>query len=260
MDDLLGSMHVEQVWGADSKVKILRSLAQPGFPQRDATQLAAETGLSLAGVRNTLRELTATGIIQPFARGRITFFAFNADHSMARSILDAFRVETSAQGIEHLGPTFWNHLVRVVDKITERDGVLFVLLHGSITQPPVYPNADVDLLVGMDPTEIAPEHYSRRQRRMVSDTRTDKTDLEAMTESVMGHPVHIITTNAAEFEDKARTNDPFAANVLARNVILYMDANYDFPWTTPTPGAPAPRKSWGGSWRNWGNSKSRGGW
>lgn len=256
-------MHVEQVWGADSKVKILRSLAQPGFPQLDAAQLAAETGLSIAGVRRTLRELTATGILQPFARGRVTYFALNADHSMARSVLDAFRAEVENQGIEHLGTTFWNHLVQVVDRITERDGVLFVILHGSVTRPPVYPGADVDLLVGMDPVEVAPEFYSRRQRRMVSDTRTDKTDLEAMSASVMGHPVHVLTVNAAEFEEKVRANDPFAANVLGRHVVLYQDANYAFPWSAPG-AAPASdnylRKSWGGTWRNWGNSKSRGGW
>lgn len=234
-------MHVEQVWGASSKVKILRTLAQPSFPQVDATQLAAETGLSVAGVRKALRDLASTGIVLPISRGRVTYYALNADHSMAASIREAFRAEVENQGVEHLVPTFWNHLVQVVDRIAERDGVRFVLLFGSITQPPIYPGADVDLLVGMDPGPLT------------SGARS----LEALDETVMGHRVHVVAMGVGAFEEKLRLRDPFVESVFHRHVLLYVDADYQLPSSTADRAGPARRTWAGGPWRSWGH---RGGW
>jgi predicted nucleotidyltransferase len=229
-------------------VKILRTLAQPSFPQLDAARLAAETGLSIAGVRRALRDLGATGILQPIRRGRTTFYALHADHAMARSVLDAFRTEAENQGIEHLMPTFWNHLTHVVDRITERDGVLFVLLFGSVARPPVFPGADVDLLVGTRLSAVTTAGADRRSRRGADEVRSTKSELDAMEATVMGHPVHILTMDAGEFEAKVRANDAFATNLMTRHVVLYQSAEYTFPWNEA---ASPPRKSWGGAWRDW---------
>jgi predicted nucleotidyltransferase len=221
-------VHVEQVWSTDAKVKVLRTLAQPSFPQFETKALSRETGLSATGVRNALRDLVATGIVQPMPSGRTTRYALSGDHSMTESVLLAFRAEAERQGIQHLEPTLWNHLVAVVDRLSAKPGVAFVLLVGSLTRPPVYPDADADLLVGVRSKTSA---RGRQTRREIEDVQAD----------VLGHPTHIIALDVQDFEAKVRAKDAFVTSALARNVVLYQAPDYVFPWAR----APGPRRSWG---------------
>lgn len=189
-------------------MKILRTLFQEALPQLDAAALSLETGKSVAGVHKALAELLPTRVVLPLQRGRTTYYAAHADGPWFQEILTLFRRERERTNAPHLFPTYWNHLEPLVGRVSTDTGVLTLLLYGSLLRPPVYPTADVDLLVVLE--DNAPRPH-----------------LEG---TLLGHKLSLLVLSRSSFEQKARAGDAFVAGALERHLVLYQDAAYEFPW------------------------------
>lgn len=201
-------MFLESAVAAETRLKILRALFQEALPQLDASALSAETGKSVAGVHKALAELLPTRVILPVPRGRKTYYAVNASGPWFTELLALFRRERERANAPHLFPTYWNHLEPVVGRLAARSDVLAVLLYGSLVRPPVYPSADVDLLVLLEDKATRPRLEGR----------------------VLGHSLSLLALHRSSFERKARAEDDFVASALERHVLLYQDPAYSFPW------------------------------
>lgn len=202
-------MFLESALAADTRVKILRTLFQEALPQLDVTALSRETGKSVAGVHKALAELLPTRVVLPLQRGRTTYHAANADSAWFPQILNLFRLERDRTNAPHLFPTYWNHLEPIVGHVGTQRGALALLLYGGFVRPPVYPTADVDLLLVFG----------------------DKAPRPRVEGTLLGHKLSPVVLNQSSFEQKARGADAFLAGVLERHLILYQDPAYEFPWT-----------------------------
>lgn len=194
-------MHLEAALGSRTRVKILRTLFQEAFPQLDADALVDETGKSRSGVHKALNEIVATGLVRETRRGRTHYYAVDRGHPWARRLAELFRAERTQDNVPHLFPTYWNRLEDLARDLSRRDGVLLVLLFGSLTRNPVEPTADVDLLVGLDADAEPP----------------------SAEEQLLGHEVSLTGMALDRFLEKLEAGDAFAASVAERNVVLYRD-------------------------------------
>lgn len=204
---------LESPLGSDARIKILRTLFQEAFPLLDAEALARETGRSRAGVHLALGELLSSQVLVAHVQGRTRLFAVNRDHRWFGALFQLFRDERLRDGVSHLFPTFWNHLEPVVDRISRIRGVLAVVLFGSVTRPPLYPDADVDLLV------VAPKAFVRPLGR----------------NAVMGHNVSLLVMTPEALGKKVATGDEFVRSALERHVVLHVASRYRLPWLLPPP-------------------------
>lgn len=201
-------MHVEQALGSETRTKVLRTLFQDALPQLDAGALAGEAGKSVAGVRKALAETQSAGVVLAHQRGRRVFYAANGAHPWFPVLLQLFRHERDSNNVAHLFPTFWNHIEGVVGALTKSEGVLVVALFGSLMRPPIYPDADVDLLVGVASKSAIPSYSGE----------------------ILGHPVSVLVLETEALERKVRQNDPFITGALERHVVLYQAPGYEPPW------------------------------
>lgn len=206
-------MYLEQALGSETRIKVLRTLYQEAFPQMDAASLAQETGKSRASVHRALAELSGFGILVKVTRGRSALYAVNVEHAWFGPFYELFLEERRRHNVPHLFPTFWNHLETVVSRIAQARGVLAIILYGSLTRAPVYPNADVDLLVVTAAKQRVPEQDA----------------------SVLGHPVSILSMDADVLERKSAGDDAFLASSLERHVLLYKAPDYELPWVPAAP-------------------------
>lgn len=206
-------VHVELAVASETRVKILRTLLQEALPQLDIPALAREAGKSQTGTRKALKGLLSSGTVVSQQRGRTTYYSANGDHPWFPHLLHLFRQERDRHNVPHLFPTFWNHLETIVSDLVKTDDTKIVILHGSLTRAPVYPDADVDLLIGTRDPGPPPT--------------TEQT--------ILGHPVSILTMTTEQLEHKAKKNDPFVMSVLERHVLLYRSHDYRPPWLAQIP-------------------------
>jgi predicted nucleotidyltransferase len=188
-------------------MKVLRTLFQEALPQLDAAALGRETGKSVAGVHKALAELLPTRVVVAMRRGRTTYYAANADSHWYADILQLFRSERERTNAPHLFPTYWNHLQPLADHVAAHRGVLAVLLYGSLVRPPIYPTADVDLLIVVE----------------------DAAPLPRIEGALLGHKVSPLILTRASFERKSRADDAFIVSVLEREIVLFQDPDYELP-------------------------------
>lgn len=201
-------MFLEQALGSEARIKILRTLFQEALPQLDAASLARETGKSLAGVHKALSEVEAAGVVVSHQRGRTAFFAANGAHPWFEALQTLFREERTRHNVPHLFPTYWNLMESVVSRFAKARGVRVIAMYGSLTRPPIYPDADIDLLVGFEPPGRPPPLEAR----------------------ILGHRVSMLAIDIDSLEEKVRKKDPFVAGALERHVVLYQAPGYEAPW------------------------------
>lgn len=201
-------VHLEFALTSEVKVKILRTLFQEAYPTLDAGALSDETGKSRAGVHRAIKDLVATGVLDRSKRGRTTYYSVDRGHPWAEPLAELFRAERNQDNVPHLFPTYWNHLEDLASGLSRRDGVAYVLLHGSLTRSPVRPNADVDLLVAHDPSTDPPGHEGR----------------------LLGHEVSLVAMTTDRVRDKLKADDRFLRSVVERHVVLYRAPDAVLPW------------------------------
>lgn len=200
-------VHLEQVLGSETRIKILRSLFH-GYRTLDAHALMLETGKSRAGVYKALHELLATDVIFEDSRGRTKYFALTNSHPLFEPLAAQFQAEAQRQPVGHLMPAFWNHLENWVSRLQQCPTVKFALLFGSVLRPPLYPGSDVDILLAVDdPAKLPVDHAT-----------------------ILGHPVSVTPMQVETYWARRRENDPFLASVLERHVFLYQNPDYAYPW------------------------------
>lgn len=187
--------------GSRTRVKILRTLFQEAFPQLDADALVDETGRSRSGIHKALDELVATGLVDRTRRGRTHYYAIERGHPWARPLGDLFRTERTQDNVPHLFPAYWNRLEDLARDLSRRDGVVLVLLFGSMTTSPIEPTADVDLFVGLEADAEPP----------------------SVEERLLGHEVSLVGMPVDRFAEKLEAGERFAEAVAERNVVLYRD-------------------------------------
>lgn len=210
-------MHLEQALASEARVKILRSLFH-GYRSLDASGLVSETGKSKAGVYKAIRQLLSVDLVFEEPRGRTTFYALTNSHPLFEPLDALFQAEARRQPTAHLMPAFWNHLENWLARLEDVPGLKFALLFGSILRPPLYPDADVDvLLVVDDPTRVP--------------------DLHA---EILGHPVSVTPMQVDAYWAARARNEPFLTSALERHVFLYQSPDYRYPWRE------APKAAHGG--------------
>ncbi|MBI4394313.1 MAG: hypothetical protein HY556_11060 [Euryarchaeota archaeon] len=214
------TVFIEQILGSETRVKILRTLLQEALPQLDLAALSRETGKSVSGVHKALKELQASRLIVSYKRGQTTYFAVDGAHASFAPLLDLFRDERDRQNVSHLFPTMWNHLESIIAGTAKPPAVRFVLLYGSLTRPPIYPDSDVDLFVGLTP-------------RLGYDPPEGK---------ILGHKISVLAMDTDALERKIAANDRFITSVLERNVVLYAAPRYELPWARMRAGARTGRR------------------
>lgn len=201
-------MYLEQVLGANTRIKILRTLFQEALPQLGASALMDETGRSRGGVHKALKALEGTGVIQAHKRGREFYYSVNPEHPYTPILQQLFGRERTKDNVPHLFPTYWNHLEDTVSNLARDPGVRFVVLYGSLTRAPIHAEADIDLLVGTESKMQTPE--------------TDTT--------IMGHEVSILGLSVEQADKKVHQGDAFMESALERHVVLYRAPGLRAPW------------------------------
>ena len=190
-------------------MKILRSLFH-GYRTLDVHSLVLETGKSRAGVYKAIRELRSADILFEETRGKTGFYGLTNTHPLFEPLNEMFQAEAQRQPVGHLMPAFWNHLENWVSRLEKVPTVKFALLFGSILRPPVYPDADVDVLLAVeDARELPPEKAV-----------------------ILGHPVSVTPMQVGTYWQRRKENDPFLMSVLERHVFLYQSPDYAYPWET----------------------------
>jgi predicted nucleotidyltransferase len=211
---------LEQAVGSETRVKLLRSLFH-GYRTLDVHSLVLETGKSRAGVYKAVRELHSADLVFEETRGKTAFYGLVNAHPLFEPLDGMFQAEARRQPVAHLMPAFWNHLEGWVSRLAKVPTVKFALLFGSILRPPLYPDADVDVLLAVeDPGELPTEAAS-----------------------ILGHPVSVTPMQIDTYWRRRKENDPFLMSVLERHVFLYQSPDYAYPWATgrkPTHGGKVP--------------------
>ena len=201
-------------------MKLLRSLFH-GYRTLDVHGLVQETGKSRAGVYKAVRELLRADLLYEDERGSTRYFGVTNLHPLFEPLDALFQAEARRQPVGHLMPAFWNHLENWLSRLEKVRTVKFALLFGSILRPPLYPDADVDVLAVVD----------------------DPRELSLEPATILGHRVSVTPMQLDAYWRLRKANDPFLMSVLERHVFLYQSYDYVYPWDEarkPTHGGKVP--------------------
>ena len=83
---------LNQLFGAESHVRILRVLTELGRPL-SATDIAARAGLTAPGARKALANLVQTGLVEHTGRGKQQQYALRRNEPLANEVLQLFDSE-----------------------------------------------------------------------------------------------------------------------------------------------------------------------
>jgi len=131
--------------GTEAAVRVVRELALHGR-ELTTTLLAQRTGLTDQSVRNTLVLLDRARVLRKLGQGRAAAYQLDADHPVARMLIDLFRGEDQRvkaiygfvrQGAEQLEPP-----------------PLAVWMYGSVARRQDGMESDLDLLLVVDSSQL----------------------------------------------------------------------------------------------------------
>lgn len=83
---------LNQLFGAESHVRILRVLTEPGQPL-SATDIAVRAGLTAPGARKALANLVRTGLVERTGSGKQQQYALRRNEPLANEVLQLFDSE-----------------------------------------------------------------------------------------------------------------------------------------------------------------------
>ena len=145
-------MFVENILGAASRVKILRTLTEiaSGFT---LSELEKETGLSRGIIHKEVKRLVKQGVIVAIeSKGKLKAYRINTDHQHYSQISQLFETEKISDRRKVVILAVWNVLEAMVSAIADNDkkrNVFLIKLFGSHARGTAAITSDIDLLVVM---------------------------------------------------------------------------------------------------------------
>jgi predicted nucleotidyltransferase len=173
--------------GTQANVRSLRELAATS--PLSTVQLARATKLNLSGIRRTLDNLQATGILKSFP-GRDRFYALNLEHPIAAALLALFDSERA----------WWDSIRSTLEESIRNDKrIAAAYVYGSVARGEDRPGSDIDLVLitHEDPSPVLNQY---RERLQVSQEK-------------LGFNLSLVANTLAEVKKKRRNGDVWWANV-----------------------------------------------
>lgn len=173
--------------GTQANVRSLRELAATS--PLSTVQLARATKLNLSGIRRTLDNLQATGILKSFP-GRDRFYALNLEHPIAAALLALFDSERA----------WWDSIRSTLEECIRNDKrIAAAYVYGSVARGEDRPGSDIDLVLitHEDPSPVLNQY---RERLEVSQEK-------------LGFNLSLVANTLAEVKKKRRNGDVWWANV-----------------------------------------------
>jgi predicted nucleotidyltransferase len=186
---------LNELLGTPAAVRVLRELSLKGSAVA-TVQLARDTLMTLAAVRNSLAQLSVTGLVESFG-ARAGVYALNEDHPLASVLQRLFHEERAWwQGI----------LSQLSESLQSDERIVAGYLYGSVARQEDIPRSDVDILLV---TSGAPD-------AVLEDFRSRVQELERHSFVALS----IVGISRKEARQKAAANDSWWMNVLKDAVPL----------------------------------------
>lgn len=155
-------MFIENILGAASRVKILRTLTEitTGFT---LIELERETGLSRGIVHKEAKRLAGEKIVvQAESKGKLKFYRINVNHNHCKNLFSLFSTEKLIDRRNVVMLAVWNVLESavsaIIDKKFDKDSnVSSIKLFGSHARGTAAITSDIDLLIVMREKNAAAE-------------------------------------------------------------------------------------------------------
>lgn len=153
-------MFVENLLGASSKVKILRTLAEvaAGFT---LSELENETGLSRGIVHKEIKKLAKEGVvIEVASKGKLKAYRINVNHPYYSGLVSLFGQEKLFGRKNVIILPVWNMLEALTSHLIESDkksNIAAIKLFGSHARGTSATTSDIDLLVVLNEKNPAQE-------------------------------------------------------------------------------------------------------
>jgi predicted nucleotidyltransferase len=189
---------LDDLFGQRSKVALLRLLVRTRTEQT-GRELSRLVGLDGKTCHTALRHLARQGVVHSRRAGTAILYRLNDRHVLVRQVLESvFRTEAGL-------------IEAYAGDLRKRAGIplLSIILFGSVARGEERPGSDVDLLLVAPDREAGRRHQEALDRAMV-----------ALSTSY-GNPPQVILLGRRAFSRKARSGDPFVAQVLRTGRVLY---------------------------------------
>ena len=173
--------------GTQANVRSLRELAATS--PLSTVQLAKATKLNLSGIRRTLDNLQATGILKSFP-GRDRFYALNLEHPIAAALLALFDSERA----------WWESIRSTLEKSIRNDKrIVAAYVYGSVARGEDRAGSDIDLVLitHEDPSQVLNQYREGLQE----------------SQEKLGFNLSLVANTLAEVKKKFRSGDVWWANV-----------------------------------------------
>lgn len=145
--------------GTKASVRVLRELALHGNALT-TTAIARRTGITDQSVRNTLKTILPTGVLDVFGQDRSSSYRLDVHHPIGHALLALFRAER--ERVEAIREA----VASAAQGMTPSP--LAVWLFGSVARGEDEPGSDLDLLLVVDGDETA-DREANRFRDLLAD-------------------------------------------------------------------------------------------
>jgi predicted nucleotidyltransferase len=190
-----------QVLGADSHVRILRTLATHGG-LLSAPALAMQAALARSSVHEALAVLEGLGVVTATGLGRARLYGLSKTHPLVGPLDDLFEAEAQR----------WKRIVESLAKAAGRpEAIVAAWLYGSVARGQDHRGSDVDLAVVTEPGE---------QERMLDLVSQRLQEPQAL----LAFEASIVAIDTADVRRLAQERDPWWDSLRSDAIVLHGDS------------------------------------
>ena len=174
-------------------MRVLRELALHG-KELTTTALAQRTGITDQSVRNIVKGLLPTGVLEVYGQGRAASYQLDVKHPIGRSLLDLFHAEEERmEAIRQAVGTAARQM---------EPPPLALWVFGSVARHEDRPDSDLDLLLVIEDDDTT-ERDANVFRALLEDLQRD----QQIT-------VSVVPLSSRDIERLSVTGDPFWKEIL----------------------------------------------